>query len=62
MSENQNEDSDIIKVILLGESGVGKTCLYNAYFGKKFVENSIVTYVPSSKFKFFGNRKKKLFN
>ena len=32
-----------IKVVLLGESGVGKTCLIRAYIEKKFLENSLST-------------------
>ena len=29
---------NIIKIVLLGESGVGKTCLIGAYLGKKIVD------------------------
>ena len=34
MQNNKN----VIKVVLLGESGVGKTCLIRAYIDKKFVQ------------------------
>ena len=34
MKNAKNEDNPI-KIILLGESGVGKTCLLNAFFGQK---------------------------
>jgi len=37
---NKKEDKSIpIKIILLGETGTGKTSLINNYFGKKFSEN-----------------------
>ena len=38
--DNDNKD---IKLILLGESGVGKTCLINAYFDQKFSYNQLST-------------------
>ena len=38
MSKEENDCQEIIKVILLGEISVGKTCLINAYFGKKFID------------------------
>ena len=34
--EEENINSNKIKIILLGESGVGKTCLINAFLEKKF--------------------------
>ena len=40
--DDKNENSSV-KIILLGESGVGKTNLINAFFGGKFEENSITT-------------------
>ena len=36
-----------IKIILLGESGVGKTNLINAYFGNNFMHNMSLTASPS---------------
>ena len=36
-----------IKIILLGESGVGKTNLINAYFGNSFVEHALMTISPN---------------
>ena len=34
---------NIIKIILLGESGVGKTCLIQSYLGKQFIEERPAT-------------------
>ena len=59
MSKNQNEQIEVIKIILLGESGVGKTCLINAYFGRKFKENSKPTIASESEGKFFEIKQKK---
>ena len=39
MSEKKEDNSIPIKIILLGETGTGKTSLINNYFGKKFSEN-----------------------
>ena len=36
-----------IKIILLGESGVGKTNLINAYFGNTFNSETLITANPS---------------
>ena len=33
-----NKNKNVIKVVLLGESGVGKTCLIRSYIEKKFIE------------------------
>ena len=40
MNENKNEDG--IKIIILGQSGVGKTNLINVFVGKQF-DNSTET-------------------
>ena len=37
---NPDEEEDVIKIILVGESGVGKTNLINAFFGFGFNDNS----------------------
>ena len=42
MANIDNDNTDI-KLILLGESGVGKTCLINAYFDQKFSYNQLST-------------------
>jgi GTPase SAR1 family protein len=36
-----------IKIILLGETGVGKTNLINAYFGNSFNPNNLTTTNPN---------------
>ena len=59
MSTDQNEDSTIIKVILLGETGVGKTNLINAYFGRRFIQNVVSTLTPESDRKALEINKKK---
>ena len=48
MSKEENDCQEIIKVILLGECGAGKTCLINAYFGNKFKDNVASTDSPES--------------
>ena len=40
---NDKNENASVKIILLGESGVGKTNLINAFFGGKFEESSITT-------------------
>ena len=44
--ENILEEGSEIKVILLGESGVGKTSLIKAYLNKNIDKNEITTSVP----------------
>ena len=40
MAKNMSEENNIdIKIILLGETGTGKTSLINTYYGGKFNEN-----------------------
>ena len=48
MSKKENDDDKEIKVVLLGETAVGKTCLINAYFGKRFKDNIDSTSLPES--------------
>ena len=59
MSINENDDPASIKVILLGETGVGKTCLINAYMGKRFLQNSLTTSSPESERKILEINQKK---
>ena len=59
MSKNENDDDKEIKVILLGETAVGKTSLINAYFGKKFKDNIDSTSLSESERKVLEINKKK---
>ena len=58
MSESNNYSAKI-KVILLGESRVGKTCLINAYFGRQFRANTLFTTIPESENKIIEINEKK---
>jgi len=40
MSENEDDSPDVIKAIVVGETGVGKTNLINAVKGVNFNPNS----------------------
>ena len=42
-----SEIGPVIKVILLGESGVGKTSIINRYINDNFNPNSEITFSPS---------------
>ena len=46
MESNETQKIDSIKIILLGESGIGKTNLINIYLGKYFNSNEISTLNP----------------
>ena len=59
MSKNEKDECKTIKVILLGETAVGKTSLINAYFGKKFMDNVVTTSMPESERKILEINKKK---
>ena len=52
MSEQNKIKKNIynLKIILLGEGGVGKTNLINAYFGNNFVEERIATQKPNKSY------------
>ena len=44
MAKNMSEENNIdIKIILLGETGTGKTSLINTYYGKHFDPNTHIT-------------------
>ena len=43
MSQNEDEETDEIKVILIGDSGVGKTNLINIAMGNEFNDNEKTT-------------------
>jgi len=47
MSNNLYEQEESIKVILLGNSGVGKTQIINRFNNKKFMDNDLCTYTSS---------------
>ena len=49
-----------IKIILLGESGVGKTNLINVYFDNDFNKNELTTSTPNQSFKTLQMNNKKL--
>ena len=45
MAKNKSEEDTLdIKIILLGETGTGKTNLINTYYGQKFDPNTETTY------------------
>jgi len=46
MSKNDNENN-VIKMIILGDSGVGKTCLVNGFDNGLFTEKTISTYASA---------------
>ncbi len=41
--DNEGEDAKTCKVVLLGESGVGKTCIISRFINDTFEEDSITT-------------------
>ena len=47
MSNNLYEQEESIKVILLGNSGVGKTQIINRFNNKQFMDNDLCTYTSS---------------
>jgi len=49
-----------VKIILLGESGVGKTNLLNAYFDNDFNGNELTTSTPNQSFKTLQINNKKI--
>ena len=51
MSKNKNDICETIKVILLGENGVGKTCLFDSFFGERLNQNPMSTITPQSHIK-----------
>ena len=49
--ENDIKESKRVKIILLGDSGVGKTCIINRYLNNEFISESCSTFgsYPSKK-------------
>ena len=47
MSDVEDEEIEDVKLILLGESGVGKTSLINVSIGKRFQDNLAITFTCS---------------
>ena len=43
MGEEEEEDDEVCKVVLLGESGVGKTCIISRFINNSFDVNQITT-------------------
>ena len=61
--ENEDKDSRRVKIILLGESGVGKTCIINRYLNNEFISESSSTLGSySSKKEVIKNNNKLLLN
>ena len=61
MSQNENLNKIYnIKIILLGETGVGKTCLINVYIDKQFNSTEIITSQSNLSFKIIEIHNKKL--
>ena len=60
MSDNENNHDLELRIIILGISEVGKTCLWLKYFDDTFYENSIATIGIDFKTKFFKFNDKKI--
>jgi len=43
----ENENAQVCKVVLLGESGVGKTCIINRFINDKFDDNEKSTAIST---------------
>ena len=55
MADKENNVKKDIKIILLGETGVGKTNLINAFFGLKFqdqIDSTLASYCNEGKFNY----------
>ena len=55
MADKENNVKKDIKIILLGETGVGKTNLINVFFGLKFqdqIDSTLASYCNEGKFNY----------
>jgi Ras-related protein Rab-8A len=53
MNNDSNKNDHVLKVLTIGESGVGKTCILLRYTDNKFVKNHLTTIGIDYKFKNF---------
>lgn len=52
-----SEDAEVIKVVLVGEAGVGKTCIIQRFCENKFTPNTISTNLSSERCSNFKGRR-----
>ena len=50
MSENSNKEKNMIKIVLIGNSGVGKTCISQRYVNNSYIDQKECSTIGSSYF------------
>ena len=50
MSENSNKEKNVIKIVLIGNSGVGKTCISQRYVNNSYIDQKECSTIGSSYF------------